>query len=459
MADVGGSSSGGGGGSAASTNQMVLDNLLPAILQTFALVLLGAASNYYSLIPPTAGDTLGAYTAKFALPALIFRQMAVLNLGDCSIMLLVGMLISKLAVAILVAVITCCLSSRVSRGRRERSWSMAAIFAMLTTMQNDFALGLPILNALYDEDDAATAASGAPTQLKKSDYLYLFAPISVLIINPLCFAVLELANALARRKNSSGTPQDQIGCWFLCRQVLLPTISNPVVFCVGLGLLANLAKIGDSIPKAVDGALVTLGASFSSLALFCLGMSMADSKGGDSDGGAPGDDDSDTDGEESAAARLPQPPIRTARFSIGDIRAGAGVRSAERGIGSGRWMAAVLLVVAKSLLLPIVARSVVLLLTEGEEDSYELSRFAFVYATFPAAPSVYLFAARFNLRARDLAHVSLTTLLGTLLAAPIMFVTAQMALIDLDSETSDHFTAVLQAAEQIGFGSMVFSGW
>jgi hypothetical protein len=72
---------------------------------------------------------------------------------------------------------------------------------------------------------------------------------------------------------------------------------------------------------------------------------------------------------------------------------------------------------------------------------------------------VYLFAARFNLRTRDLAHVSLTTLLGTLLAAPIMFVTAQMALIDLDSETSDHFTAVLQAAEQIGFGSMVFSGW
>ena len=100
MAD--GSSSGGGGGSAASTNQMVLDNLLPALLQTFALVLLGAASNYYSLIPPMAGDTLGAYTAKFALPALIFRQMAKLNLGDCSIMLLVGMLISKLAVAILV---------------------------------------------------------------------------------------------------------------------------------------------------------------------------------------------------------------------------------------------------------------------------------------------------------------------------------------------------------------------
>ena len=43
---------------------------------------------------------------------------------------------------------------------------MAAIFCMLTTMQNDFALGLPILDALYsptgdtdtDDPSAATCA-------------------------------------------------------------------------------------------------------------------------------------------------------------------------------------------------------------------------------------------------------------------------------------------------------------
>jgi hypothetical protein len=53
----------------------------------------------------------------------------------------------------------------------------------------------------------------------------------------------------------------------------------------------------------------------------------------------------------------------------------AGIRTdTEEDIGAARWVQACLLVGAKSLLLPIVGRSFVLLLT----DSYELSRFAFV---------------------------------------------------------------------------------
>lgn len=288
----------GSGAQTSDTNQMVLDNLLPALLQTFCLVFLGAATGWWKLMPPMAGDVLGAYTSKFALPALIIKQMASLNLGDCSVELLVGMLCAKLAVGVLVASITLCISARGSGRGRERGWSMAAIFCMLTTMQNDFALGLPILDALYstpgdtetDDPSAATcaatprlplsgrayfscAAAGvskrfvSPHRLKKSDYLYLFAPISVLIINPLCFAVLELANAVARRRNTRGS-SERIGCLFLCRQVLLPTLSNPVVFCVGLGLLANVTSF--PIPLAIADALDTLGASFCSLALFCL---------------------------------------------------------------------------------------------------------------------------------------------------------------------------------------------
>ena len=40
-----------------------------------------------------------------------------------------------------------------------------------------------------------------------------------------------------------------------------------------------------------------------------------------------------------------------------------------------------------------------------------------------------------------------------------MFVTAQMAMIDLGAETAGHFTMVLQAAEEVGYGSLVFSSW
>eukprot|EP01043_Picozoa_sp_COSAG02_P036146 COSAG02_NODE_2631_length_8391_cov_16.487096_1_plen_805_part_00 len=434
-----------------------LGRLLPAILQTFALVLLGAVANQYSLVPPAAAEALGAYTAKFALPALIFRQIAQLQLGACSPGLLMGMLVAKVAVAVLVAAVTCCLSGGgPGVGQRERGWSMAAIFAMLTTMQNDFALGLPILDALYPSPEkSCEEGAHAPHTLTYSDYLYLFAPISVMIINPLCFAVLEFANSIARRKHSPDAAHERIGCWFICRQVLLPTISNPVVFCVGLGLLANGAKVslGVEMPSAVDEALQTLGASFSALALFCLGMSMTDDDKGDTDVDDDAvSDDNETEGEQPATVL---PPVRSARLSVADIRANAGVRDPDKSLGSSRWIAALLLVVVKSLLLPIVARTTVLLLT----GSVEHSRFAFVYATFPAAPSVYLFATRFKFRSRDLAHVSLTTLLGTLLAAPIMFVTAQMATITSVSGTSDQFTEVLQAAEEIGKGSMFFSAW
>ena len=69
---------------------------------------------------------------------------------------------------------------------------MAAICAMLTTMQNDFALGLPILDALYPQQAENDG------ELPYSAYLYLFAPISVMIINPICFAVLEFANSIAQ---------------------------------------------------------------------------------------------------------------------------------------------------------------------------------------------------------------------------------------------------------------------
>lgn len=452
MSDPTGSSSAMGGATSAN-----LDGLLPAILKTFALVLLGAGANLYSLVPPAAADTLGAYTAKFALPALIFRQIAKLQLGACSGGLVMGMLIAKSVVAILVALVTCCLSGgRPGVGQRERGWSMAAIFAMLTTMQNDFALGLPILDALYPQQAENDG------ELPYSAYLYLFAPISVMIINPICFAVLELANSIARRKHSPDSAHEKIGCWFICRQVLLPTISNPVVFCVGLGLVANGASTccEINIPIAINDALKTLGDSFSALALFCLGMSMADGDKSDTDDAVS--DDDETEGEEPSTVLS---PVRTARLSIGNIRANAGVRDPEKGIGSSRWIAAVLLVVAKSLLLPIAARTIVLLLTsterstDGSDKSGERARFAFVYATFPAAPSVYLFAARFKLRSRDLAHVSLTTLLGTLLAAPIMFVTAQMATITKDSATGDRFEKVLQRADEIGVGSVFFSAW
>ena len=64
------SSSGGGGGPG---DEILLDNLLPALLQTAAVVLVGCLSARSSVLPAGANKVLGAYTTTFALPALILK--------------------------------------------------------------------------------------------------------------------------------------------------------------------------------------------------------------------------------------------------------------------------------------------------------------------------------------------------------------------------------------------------
>ena len=143
-----------------------------------------------------------------------------------------------------------------------------------------------------------------------------------------------------------------------------------------------------------------------------------------------------------------------------------GVRDQQQDDGGrdgGRWVMALLLIAAKSLLLPVVARFVVLQAT-GDDL---LSRFAFIYSTIPPSTQIYIFALKFGLPERHLSRISLATLLGTLLSAPIMFGAAEMTLLDLSADDSGgsggggggKAADVLRMTEQVGWGSMVCCGW
>lgn len=58
---------------------------------------------------------------------------------------------------------------------------LAAVFAIFVSQSNDFALGLPIVDAIYSESHP-----------NFSNYIYLLAPISLCILNPIGFFLLEL---------------------------------------------------------------------------------------------------------------------------------------------------------------------------------------------------------------------------------------------------------------------------
>ena len=184
----------------AAVEQMLLDNLLPALLQTCALITVGYYAKKNNLLPAGASTTLGSFAAILALPALCFLSMAQLDLGNANLGVPLGMLVAKVSVAGLVGLLTVTLI-RPSK-KEERTRSLSALFALLTVSSNDYALGLPIIDALYpaslppsyERGDAKPWPAGeggkVMDEFKMSDYIWLMSPITLLIINPVIFAIL-----------------------------------------------------------------------------------------------------------------------------------------------------------------------------------------------------------------------------------------------------------------------------
>lgn len=414
----------------------VLGSLLAALAEIFIIIAVGYLSVRFHVVPAAYGTALGYFAANYSMPALIFQNIATLDLATASMGLILAMLVAKVSVGGIIALLTLYLTPSMEPGESNtRGWSLAALFAMLVTSQNDFALGMPILEAIYGAaEDRAEADPDMESGTRMRDYLFLFAPIVMLVTNPICLAMLELAAAVRRRRRGSVTAlSGDVNCVFICKQVLLPTALNPVVFSVAVGVVVNLVKL--RLPDFVDGTLATVGSSYGPLALFTLGMSMSDKHGDE----AEGKEDEDRDG-----------------------------KTDEKGDG-GPWVQALLIVAAKSLLLPFVARFLALAITRDED----LSKFAFIYATFPPSIYTYLVAMRFRLSAGDLRRIALPTLVGTIVAAPIMFAAAEMILIDgkfpvpadpgpgpdPDPDPGSQQIQVLQLAQQVGWVSLFGALW
>ena len=124
-------------------------------------------------------------------------------------------------------------------------------------------------------------------------------------------------------------------------------------------------------------------------------------------------------------------------------------------VTAGRWIQAALLVCAKSILLPVLSRFLVLQLT-GDED---LSRFAFVYGTFPSSAQNLLFAERYGASESDCSLIALSTLMGTITFGPLVFASAEMITIDLRTADAGAATNILLLVEQVGWASVIGSLW
>jgi len=316
-----------------------IENLLPALLQIFLTVGLGWAAGASNVFNSKEARGLGLFVGKISLPALILTNLVCLDLSVIKWGFLLAVLVSKSIIFSLVLALDFLFNRNISR---------AALFAIYSTQTNDFGMGLPIMNAVYGPQDPMTGL------------IYLVAPISLLILNPIGFVLLEVD-----RKNKGGETE---GGLKTVLAVLKGLLTNPVVSMTMLGVLGNLA-FSSSPPPHLNTFFQSLGAAFSALAPFSLGLSMA-----------------------------------------GKLR----------GIKGEAIKPIVALVIVKSIVSPLLIYLLVGQLAPWIDNKPDpsISNFALLLGSFPAALGVASYSVEYRV-ATDL--ISAALVLGTLASAPMMY--------------------------------------
>lgn len=210
----------------------------------------------------------------FALPSLIFLSLSKIKWETVNWKFLLAILISKAIVFFLVALVGLLIVRPLNLGK-------SGILAMFCTQSNDFAIGYPIVSALYKN-----------VHPEYSGYIYLMAPISLAILNPIAYVMMEITNLQNKDKDpqnnqaispvrcpqieSDALPNRQRALRGKCLviiQTLKSIFLNPILLMTLLGVIGSVV-FKNEVPEFMYAILKTLGDSFAASALFLLGVRM-----------------------------------------------------------------------------------------------------------------------------------------------------------------------------------------
>ncbi|XP_047993871.1 integral membrane protein GPR155 isoform X2 [Leguminivora glycinivorella] len=341
------------------------DNLYPALFQCFTIILCGYIAGRLNVVSQTESKGIATFVGTFALPSLIFLSLAKMDFSTVNWTFLMAILLAKGIVFFAVMIVTILVSKPVNLGR-------AGIFAIFCTQSNDFALGYPIISAIYENSHKEYPL-----------FLYLMAPISLAILNPVAFVLMEIKkqrdNAQIVTTSPEGERSSELCKFKLLRQIVKGIALNPVLVMTVLGIIGNIA-LKHPLSPYIEMLLQVFGDSFSASALFLLGLRM-----------------------------------------VGQI---------HRLRGPALLLPCVLIMV-KLIVLPVVMRESVSALNAGgnESETSSLSTYAFLYGTIPTAPAVFVFS---NLYQLEVDLMASSMVICTFLSAPIMFMSAQVISINKD---------------------------
>lgn len=95
-------------------------------------------------------------------------------------------------------------------------------------------------------------------------YIYLLAPISIVLLNPIGFIFMEFNKHNDHHNLNKG---------HVAIATIKGVIQNPIVFMTFIGIIANFI-LKQKVPTIIDGFLSVLSSSFFASALFFLGLKM-----------------------------------------------------------------------------------------------------------------------------------------------------------------------------------------
>jgi len=381
------------------------------LLSTFAAILLGFVCKRLRLIRPEEGDLkgLGFYTGQIALPLLIFKTVATAGLGRVNMGIIAACTLGKLCVM----VITWVLVFFAYKGHRPVGQQVltASTFAFFTVASNDFAIGFPVVDALYGR----TVNMGA--------YIAVNAVVGSLLFVPGTSALFAIGKTLrAKEQKSEPIAQDTQmeteeneqpevdkvgsagsavgpefsqgpGCWASVTALLTEVIMNPIISFTLLGLLFK-ATLGWSLkedqntgdlrlPSPLHEVIALFAAPFGMSALFLTGASLR-------------------------SAQIQLWPVALVLMKV-VVCAYLSYFFGSLFFDEGH---------------PVMQPSFSDMDGDGSEElvSLALRNFPFFYGAIPSSSAPLLFALQFDPGAADM--IATAVLFGLILAGPILFVTA-----------------------------------
>lgn len=207
-------------------------DLIAVLFECFSIMTLGYLSGRFKLISPEARD-LGAYLTTFALPMIIFLNIAQMEFHTINLSFLFCILVAKLILFLTVTLLTLVISYPTNTG-------YAGALSILATQSNDFALGYPLIKSLYGE-----------TMPEMLSYLSLMAPIQLLVLNPIGIGLLEYQKFKQRcalvsqqEANNNNTLDDSVEDAKPCKYCLSKTRNH-------------IGKINNTLDTPVEQSLNT----------------------------------------------------------------------------------------------------------------------------------------------------------------------------------------------------------